>query len=86
MFSYSHKIAVSVDVWRSYHCATSYSISVCNSDGEELTCVGGDDDFDAAWEDACEYAAEHRLTARYVSEAGEILREWEEDEDEDEDE
>lgn len=72
----ARKVPVSVDVWRSPNCRTEYSISVCNDDGDEIVCIGGDDDFDAAWQEACAYADWHGLTARCVSECGETLQEW----------
>jgi len=55
----------SIDVWRSYHCDTDYSISLCDDEGE-IRCLGGDDCEDAAWDQACELADEYGVPARLL--------------------
>lgn len=65
----------SVDCWRSYHCRTRYSVSLCDENGEEIRCDSGDDDMETAWERACELADEHVVEARLMPrESGEVTR------------
>lgn len=65
-----------VDVWRQYHCDTRYSISIADEEGDEITCVGGDDSLEQAWSEACEIADDRRLTVRLIHESGETMREY----------
>jgi hypothetical protein len=58
------KWATSIDVWRSYHCDTPYSVSLCDDDGE-IECLGGGDE-DDAWALACEEADKRGLPARLL--------------------
>jgi hypothetical protein len=67
---------VSVVVWRSYHCRTDYSVSICGEDGSEITCVGGSDDVDEAYTLACETADGLGIPAREVYESGEVKRSY----------
>jgi heptaprenylglyceryl phosphate synthase len=65
-----------VDAWRSYHCATDYSVSICDSDGE-IICVGGADDADEAFVLACSHADELGVPAQLIpSESGEVTRKY----------
>jgi hypothetical protein len=67
-----------VDCWRSYHCDTRYSVSLCDDEGGEIRCVGGADDIDEAWALAVDEAREHGVPARLMPhESGEVTRTWE---------
>ncbi|HTP97947.1 MAG TPA: hypothetical protein VMN56_01395 [Casimicrobiaceae bacterium] len=87
---------VAIHVWRSYHCATDYSISLVDSEGGEVECLGGDNDVDDACTYACEVADARRLPVMLMpDESGRITWEYRPDEsdepgenesDEDEDE
>jgi hypothetical protein len=61
-------------VWRSYHCDTLYSVSLCDDEGGEIVCVGGDDDEDEAWRQACAEADVRGVPARQEYESGEVWR------------
>lgn len=67
-----------VDVWYSPECETRFSVSLCDSDGAEIRCLGGDDDMDAAWARAIDAAREYGIPARLSrpNRTGEIVREW----------
>lgn len=70
-----HEKPTSVDVWRSYDCATDYSVSVCDDDGE-IRCVGGSNDVDEAYALACETADELGVPAQEVYPSGEVKRRY----------
>lgn len=67
-------VPATIDVWRSYHCDTDYSVSLCEADGSEIRCLGGDDDREQAWLDACEHADEHGVPARDLGADGQATR------------
>jgi len=68
--------AVSIEVWWSPGCDSAYSISLCDEAREEIRCLGGDDDEDSAWRQACEHADAMGLPARLVGETSEVEREY----------
>ena len=68
-----NRIAASVEVWRSYHADTDYSVSLCDSGGE-IRCVGGADDLEEAWQLATETADDEGIPAQIVRESGEVTR------------
>lgn len=65
----------SVDVWPAPHCNTRYSISLGDDDGE-IRCLGGSNNLEDAWEDACEAAREHGVPARILTAGDCVMREW----------
>jgi hypothetical protein len=73
----------SIDAWRSYHCETKWSISLCDEDGSEIKCLGGADDADEAFAAAVDLMETHYLDlpVRLLSDSGEIVREYESEEE-----
>lgn len=69
------RIATSIDVWESPDCATAWSVSLSDEDGE-IRCLGGDDDRDAAYAMACGAAEKHSLPARLLGASGQVSREY----------
>lgn len=75
----STRTAETVDAWYSPGCDTRYSVSLCDEDGE-ITCIGGSDDIEEAWEMAVEYSDERGIEARLMpTESGEVTRRHEPD-------
>jgi hypothetical protein len=74
----SSKRAATIDVWASPDCDTAYSISLCEADGSEIKCLGGDDDADNAFSSAVELSEDHYggLPVRLLRRSGEVTREW----------
>ncbi len=76
MTDHSSRTIATVDAWYSPGCDTAYSVSLCDEDGDEISCIGGADDEDEAWDMAVEAAAEAGVTARLMpTESGEVTRE-----------
>lgn len=68
----------SVAVWRSHHCRTRYSVSLCGPDGSEVECVGGDSDIEDAWEQGVDEARECGVPCTLEPiEGGQVTRRWE---------
>jgi hypothetical protein len=66
-----------IDVWYSPGCDTSYSISLCDEYGDEICCIGGDDDIEEAWTMACDAAETYGVPARLMpDETGRVTRTW----------
>lgn len=67
----------SVHVWLSPNCDTEYSISFCDKNGEEIECIGGGNDVEAAWLVACDEAESLGVPALLSPyESGEVTRTW----------
>ena len=65
--------ATTVDVWRSYHCRTDWSVSTCDDEGE-IRCIGGGEE-EESWDIAREAADDLGIPARLIrSESGEVVR------------
>ena len=72
-----NETVTTVDAWLSPGCNTVYSVSLCNSDGEEIRCIGGANSADDAWEMACDEAEDQGVPARLIPrEDGVVTREW----------
>lgn len=77
-----NKIVVAYCVWRDYPgeeaTGLPWSLSSENSDGEEISCLGGYKTADEAWEEACIRAESAAVAARQVAgERGDyVVREW----------
>ena len=61
-----------IDVWRDYHGGADWSVSLCNSDGDEITCFGGEDLLSEAWDWATELADEYHVPAFAIYDSGEV--------------
>jgi hypothetical protein len=66
-----------IEVWESPDCATEYSVSLCE-DGEEIRCLGGEEDMRLAVDLAKERAEQLGVSiVRVITRQGTVLREIE---------
>lgn len=66
-----------VDAWPSPHCTTRYSVSECDSDGDEIRCSDGARTAAAAFEIARDLAESLGVPARLLDSGNRVVEEWE---------